>query len=248
MQIININEPQNYTPDGVSSHYIVLTADQINLGNETIFNATRYLEKLKIPLNTKIFLAISTPDEDRIADQMIDDHSKTLDQLIEDLDEQGLLLPEPIDDEDEEIRYLIQNPYRKLGLYQNLPKKYYNLGPNSFYQDSKLKYGIIRNPDYCEEVDLYNLVHPENILNMKFVTDYDNEGNFSISLFCLLIYLEILIREKVMTSLGTDLLPNITFMMPPPQHYKVRSYLQFLSFLASICRASECNELLFQAS
>jgi len=73
------------------------------------------------------------------------------------------------------------NPFRKLGIYKEMPAKYYN-----HHKDARLLHdiqyiGIKHNQAYCDSVDLYNLHNPDNIFkNMNFITDYSGEGNFDL--------------------------------------------------------------------
>jgi hypothetical protein len=70
------------------------------------------------------------------------------------------------------------NPFKELGAYPKVAKKYFNSYPDGkpFYEDPM--YGLKKNPGYCAMVDFYNLEHPENIFEqMNFFTDYcDDEG------------------------------------------------------------------------
>ena len=70
------------------------------------------------------------------------------------------------------------NPFRKLGLYNSLPEVYYNSQPDlALKPPQKRMYGIHHNRHYCEQVDLYNLLHQDNILKKpKFVSDYNGTG------------------------------------------------------------------------
>jgi len=74
-------------------------------------------------------------------------------------------------------RMLELNPYKKLGIYETMPVKYYNGVPgNKFFKITRY-YGIRRDANYCEKVDLYNLFHQNNVMeNIKFISDYAGEG------------------------------------------------------------------------
>jgi len=97
-------------------------------------------------------------------------------------------------------RMLELNPYRKLGLYETMPVKYYNGVPgNKFFKITRY-YGIKRDANYCEKVDLYNLFHQNNVMeNIKFISDYAGE--------------ESLIRKLVMPRYGPDTLPGVKMSM-----------------------------------
>jgi len=88
-------------------------------------------------------------------------------------------------DDIQDMSYLEQNPYKKLGLYSTLPKEYYNVGPKSTLHNNVRFYGIVHNPHYCEQVDLYNLVHQNHVFDhLNFISDYAADGmNLDFSLF-----------------------------------------------------------------
>jgi len=105
--------------------------------------------------------------------------------------------------------YLDQNPYKKLGLYSPLPLEYYNVGPKSTLHNNVRFYGIVHNPHYCEQVDLYNLVHQDHIFNnLSYITDYAAD--------------ETLVRKAVLPKFGQDLLPKLTGTMPPELFNKAK--------------------------
>jgi hypothetical protein len=58
-----------------------------------------------------------------------------------------------------------------------MDKVYYNYAPNSRYHPMMRHFGIKKNKNYCDEVDLYNLNNPDNVFGlMNFVTDYTPGG------------------------------------------------------------------------
>jgi len=66
------------------------------------------------------------------------------------------------------------NPFYILGAYPEIGRKYV---PKEYYGIPT--FGLYKDNDYCEIVDYYNLLHPENIFqNLNFFTDYsrDHEG------------------------------------------------------------------------
>ncbi len=71
------------------------------------------------------------------------------------------------------------NPFRKLGLYQEMPEEFYN-----FKVDGKLLkgadyYRIKHKQNYCDQVDLYNLYNPSNLFDsMNFISDYSEDGTY----------------------------------------------------------------------
>jgi len=112
------------------------------------------------------------------------------------------------------------NPYKKLGLYETMPLKYYNAGPGSKLFKVTRYYGINKDNHYCEKVDLYNLFHPNNIFdNIKFISDYAADGNIS-PLINKLTLLEGLVRKFVMPRFGPDVLPKLRFTMPLSNYKK----------------------------
>ena len=118
--------------------------------------------------------------------------------------------------------YLQNNPYRKLGLYGTMPQEYYNIGPNSKLNSKLRFYGIIHNPNYCEQVDLYNLAHQETVFQgFNFISDYAGEGNLSLSIPLQYHTIEFLIRTRVLPKLGNDVLPKLTALMPTKNFGKV---------------------------
>ena len=129
-------------------------------------------------------------------------------ELQDQLVAKGLLIEKNLDTNAEDF-HLSQNPYRLLGLYGSVPARYYNLSPKSKYNEGVLLYyGIIRNADYCQEVDLYHLANQNNIFEtLKIVGDQ--------------AYDEGLIRTDVFPKFGLDAIPELKGSMPPEDHDKV---------------------------
>jgi len=89
-----------------------------------------------------------------------------------------------------------QNPFRKLGLYQEIPDEYYNFKSGGKLIKGASYYRIKHKKNYCDQVDLYNLYNPSNLFNnMNFITDYSED--------------ESLIREEVMKKIGNDVMPGV---------------------------------------
>jgi len=69
------------------------------------------------------------------------------------------------------------NPFRKLGIYNEMPEIYYNHKNDGKLHRNTQYIGIKHNHAYCDAVDLYNLHNPDNIFkNMNFISDYAGEG------------------------------------------------------------------------
>jgi len=89
-----------------------------------------------------------------------------------------------------------QNPFRKLGLYQEMPDEYYNFKSGGKLIKGASYYRIKHKKHYCDQVDLYNLYNPSNLFNqMNFISDYSQD--------------ESLIREEVMKKIGNDVMPGV---------------------------------------
>jgi len=75
--------------------------------------------------------------------------------------------------------YFPVNPYKKLGLYETDPAL---VAPAQSQSDPTKKFkrfGIVHDDTYCEQVDLYNLIHQDNALSQfRFITDYTGRGTF----------------------------------------------------------------------
>ena len=69
------------------------------------------------------------------------------------------------------------DPFKKLGVYPELSKKHFNSYPQNKPFYNVPMYGLKHEEDYCTRVDLYNFLHPQNMMsNMVFFTDYSNES------------------------------------------------------------------------
>jgi len=153
--------------------------------------------------------AANTPVQPALTElqKLLQEYKKDIQELKEELRSGSENKTENADVLDD--AYLEQNPYKKLGLYSTLPIEYYNVGPKSTLHNNVRFYGIVHNPHYCEQVDLYNLVHQNHIFdNLSYVTDYAAD--------------ETLIRYAVLPKFGQDLLPKLTGTMPPELFNKAK--------------------------
>jgi len=67
----------------------------------------------------------------------------------------------------------VMNPLRLLNGYVLPEKKHMNGYPRArpLYKTNYM--GFVKNPGYCDIVDMYNLYHPENVYDhMNFIVDY----------------------------------------------------------------------------
>lgn len=112
------------------------------------------------------------------------------------------------------------DPFSLLKIYEPLDVKYFNAGPHGHPLFSYPNMGLINDASYCEFVDLYNLYHPENILNsMNFFSDYHPDGkSYNIIIFSYLIGL---VRKMVMDVLGVDTMPYVHKHMNRGEFYAV---------------------------
>jgi len=66
-----------------------------------------------------------------------------------------------------------QNLFEALGAYPPISQKYYNTYPAYQTYFDQPDHALYNDDDYCNQVDLYNLNHPENMFeHMNFFTDY----------------------------------------------------------------------------
>jgi len=101
------------------------------------------------------------------------------------------------------------DPFKKLGVYPELSKKHFNSYPQNKPFYNVPMYGLKHEEDYCTRVDLYNFLHPQNMMsNMVFFTDYSNE---------------ILPKRDVVEKIGKNAMPMITQDMKK-QIYNSRTY------------------------
>jgi len=123
-------------------------------------------------------------------------------ELQDQLVAKGLLIEKNLDTKTDDF-HLSQNPYKLLGLYESVPAHYYNLSPKSKYNNGILLYlGIIRNPEYCQEVDLYHLANQNTLFeNLKIIGDQGGD--------------ETLIRTDVFPKFGLDIHPELSSRMDP---------------------------------
>jgi len=90
------------------------------------------------------------------------------------------------------------NPFRVLGAYPEIPESFYKPRYNITH------FGLINEDDYCERVDMYNLLHPRNMFDeMNFFTD-------SSPLMTP--------RAKVMSKIGKIIMPHMLRSMPEPMY------------------------------
>jgi len=95
------------------------------------------------------------------------------------------------------------DPFYYLGAFEPIPG----------YEPRKLgqpHYGVINDPTYCTQTDLYNLLNPSNMFEMmNFYTDYPHDGTSSlINLNGVGMY-----RAEVMPSIGNDMMKDTSISM-----------------------------------
>jgi len=75
--------------------------------------------------------------------------------------------------------YFAVNPYKKLGLYETSSDLAAQAQTQSDPAKKIKRFGIVHDDSYCEQVDLYNLIHQDNALSQfRFITDYTGKGTF----------------------------------------------------------------------
>lgn len=86
------------------------------------------------------------------------------------------------------------NPFYMMGGYPEVQLKV-PYSDQLEKMSKKVNYGIINEDDYCERVDFYNLMHPENIFEkMNFLSDYADDT---------------VVRRDIIKTIGKDSVPEI---------------------------------------
>lgn len=118
---------------------------------------------------------------------------------------------------------LPQNLFEALGAYPPIPQKYYNTYPAYQTYYDQPDHALYNNDDYCNQVDLYNLNHPENMLeHMNFFTDYFYDQGFGK--FYELIFTFIEIARSVIKNAANDTMPQISLSMNRADYLSVRNF------------------------
>lgn len=103
----------------------------------------------------------------------------------------------------EEFKAVLQknNVLETLGAYPPLTTVVYNSYPGAKKKFNSFMMGLKHDPNYCAQVDLYNLANPDNVFEkINFFSDYAGD--------------EEIVRTDALMKIGNDSLPEIRRGMP----------------------------------